>query len=167
MEVDEISERIARLGRSHHGAEIPIDKRDIAPAFRLIRIHTEGGWISAAEFREEYSGVNPAALAFYLVLPFGWSLPPGFFAQMDVSIPNRRNAHAPSGPLRYGAEPFSSFLLVADGISIEPNHGTRRIGIAIFGAKASGLKFGRDSANKGNLRRMAIGILGYSYFDSF
>ena len=150
-QIDDIARKITTLSRAYHGVDILINKRDIKSAFKLVRIHPDGVKLFATEFPGRFFGLSSSVVAFYLVLPFGWSGSPEFFAYMASGIPKWRNAHAPIIPGKSGGYAFCSFLFADDGILIGPNLGTRCTESALCWEKGCHLTPGPDSVNQGKL----------------
>ena len=111
--------------------------------------------------------MGSTAVAFYLVLPIGWSGSSGCFAQTSSAIPKWHNAHDPSNPEDSGGESPTIFLFVEGGIIIAPNLGTRCEESAHCWEKERELTFGPNSGNiekldeEGNCetKKLALGYL--------
>ena len=119
--ISEISHDIIRLQARNPGIPVALTKRDIAPAFRLLRLHPALCLVMATELPGKMFGLTAETdiALLYLATPFGWNGSPAHFAVFGDALTIIHCSHGVSNPEWYGAHPFRSKLYVDDGIFTE------------------------------------------------
>lgn len=98
-------------------ARILLTKRDVDSAFRRVPLRPEG---------VKYFGATLGAwILIMLVLTFGWTASPPFYALASVAISILHRMFRPANPERDGKEPFESHTYLDDSMAAEPDIGER------------------------------------------
>ena len=107
--VSEIAHDIVQLQARNPATPIALTKRDIASAFRFLRLHPSLCLVMLTELPGKFSGVSGDADAVFihLAMPFRRNGSPAHFAVLGDAITWIHRAHGMSGPNGHGLEPFA------------------------------------------------------------
>ena len=142
--VSEIARDVLRLQALNPNTPIALAKRDIAAAFRLLRLHHALSLVMATELPGRFFGIEGGSdlVLIYLAMPFGWNGSPAHFAAFGDALTVIHHNFGISDPSWFGSHPFHSRLYVGDGIFAEV------------------LRIQRMNACTGSWERIAKGLLG-------
>ena len=118
--IQDITRWVLFLNQMYPGLKLKMTKRDVASAFRLLRLHPALAFVVIAEFPADHLLMNDDLVCVYLAMPFGWNGDPAHFARFGDAA---TRAHRRCGPLWATStlmrHAFHSFMYVEDGIFVE------------------------------------------------
>ena len=117
-----ITRWILALKQTYPGINLRMTKRDVASAFRLLRLHPALSLVMVTEFPAVHVAMSDDLVCVYLAIPFGWNGAPAHFARFGDAV---TRAHRRCGPVScittLMKHAYVSFLYVDDGIFVEVN----------------------------------------------
>ena len=119
--VSEVARDVLRLQALNPHTPIALTKRDIAAAFRLLRLHPALCLVMATELPGKIFGLDNGfdVVLVYLAMPFGWNGSPAHFAVFGDALTLIHRNFGMADPTWFGSHPFHSRLYVGDGIFSE------------------------------------------------
>ena len=118
----ELSRHISRIA-------LRVTKRDVASAFRVLKLHPAMALVMVTEFPASHVHLENDVVCFYLAMPFGWNGAPAHFARFGGAI---TRAHSRCGLSRkcntLMKHAYRSVLYVGDGIFVELDIAERMAG---------------------------------------
>ena len=96
--------------------QIEMAKRDIASAFRLLRLHPAPSLLMCTEFPGWVLGREYDLVLFYLAMPFGWNGSPANFAIFGDAVPHIHSQFGMGRPDWFASLDVLSKLYVVDGL---------------------------------------------------
>ena len=148
---EDIADHIISLKRAYPHVPLKCAKRDIDAAFRQIRLRPDACTLVPTEFCGVHVALDFDLIAGYLVLPFGWTGPPGVFASISEIITRYRTLIFPSNSFWSGDQNFRSHLFAGAGILIGPDLSDRLEQSADVWGEGSLMVIGADSLGKEKL----------------
>ena len=124
--VESIARLLVALTTLFPGWDIQMAKRDIASAFRLIRLHPSLSLLMCAELPGVSLGHSHDAILLYMVMPFGWNGAPANFAIMGDAISRIHARFGMGRPDWFLPFPSLSKLYVDDGLLFEARGAIRQ-----------------------------------------
>ena len=125
--VESIARLLASLTVLLPGFDIEMTKRDIASAFRLLRLHPALALVMCTELPGGELGQVHDVVVFYLVMPFGWNGSPANFAVFGDSISLIHAQFGMGRPDWFLPIPFLSRLYVDDGLLFDIKNAIRQL----------------------------------------
>ena len=108
------------------GIPIYLSKKDVAEAFRWLRVQDDDCRLFACDLPGNVWGLPNPITALYLSLTFGWRGAPGCYMIYAWVIREAHAHHRPSDPQWEDEVNFHSLTLMDDQVLVEPDLGLRR-----------------------------------------
>ena len=149
--VESIARLLVSLTVLLPGFEIEVAKRDIASAFRLLRLHPALALVMCTELPGCELGRARDVVVFYLVMPFGRSGSPANFAVFGDSISLIHALFGMGRPDWFLSIPFLSRLYVEDGLLFDIKNAIRQLANTTTREAATVGMLGEDAINQNKL----------------
>ena len=161
--VESIARLLVALTTLLPGWDIQMTKRDIASAFRLIRLHPALSLLMCAELPGGFLGHSRDLVLFYMVMPFGRDGAPANFAILRDAISCIRARFGMGRPDWFPPFPFLSKLYVDDGLLFEVRGAIRQRAHALTWETITIGLLGRHAINLEKLEEEEEGRWGGSH----
>ena len=114
-----------KLQTNYPGLPLVGTKRDEDSAFTRCRLRPDASSMFSTEFTIKIGEVETGVIFFYMVLPFGFSGPPGIFGRVMQGVKWLHSRYHPLNPIWDGPNSFISEIFVDDGMFLEARLCTR------------------------------------------
>ena len=144
----DIARMIVILRTQFPDIETRLTKRDVAAAFRLLRLHPALCLLMVTELPGRFFKMKGQDIVLiYLVMPFGWNGSPAHFAVFGDAITAAHCAHGIADHPELSQLPFLSRMYVDDGIFVELRQPVRMQTSTLVWEKFTRGLLGRSSIN--------------------
>ena len=110
---------ITQVHTQWHGSPASLNKRDVASAFRLLKLRPTLSLRMVSELPGKFFGSKHDVVMFYRPMPFGWNGSPSFLAVFAGAITRIHRTSGTGRPLWNFGHAFTPCLYVDEGIFIE------------------------------------------------
>ena len=130
--IESIARLLVSMAASLPGFDIAMVKRDIASAFRLLRLHHALSLLMCTELAGCFLGHSHYLVSLNLIMPFGWNGSPAYFAILGDAIARTRAQFGMGRPDWFLSIHFLPKLYVGDGLLFDIRNAIRQQANAIM-----------------------------------